>query len=277
MIRYGSWVAWLVAVILGAATVPLLWVADNVANEDGWVRFTAGFVQDRGLRDGVVEAAAGAGLARASLPPEAARLLNQALEELVKTAVEQPGFVEAWRESLRRTHRLMFGPDATSDRLVADIGPLATFVAQDVSEQLPVRLTVPDRVLVPIHEKPAKNLIDGVTASPGRSTVGVLVTGVALLASMAMAGGLAGALRRFGLAFLAVAGLMLTVTGVGLPKLLEQSPAPTAFARQMRDLLVAHASSSLDSWAVTLVAVGAVATTAGIAGGVLGRQVRRPT
>jgi hypothetical protein len=277
MIRIASWVAWLVAVILGAVTVPMLWVADNVANEDGWVRFTAGFVEDRDFRDGVVEAAAGAGLARASLPPEAARLLSQALEELVKTAVEQPGFVEAWRESLRRTHRLIFGPDASSDRLVADIGPLAMFVARDVSGQLPVRLTVPDRVLVPIHKKPDPDLIDSVKASPGRSTAGLIATGAALLASMAMAGGVSGALRRFGLAFLAVAALMLTATGVGLPKLLDQTAAPTEFARQMRDLLVAHASSSLDGWAHTLVAVGAVATAAGVAGAVLGRSVSRPT
>lgn len=269
--RLASWAAWLVAVILGIVTVPMLWVAENVASEDGWVRFTSGFVEDEDLRDGVVEAAAGAMLARVSLPPEAARLVNQALADLVKTAMKQPGFVEAWRESLRRTHRLTFDPDRASDRLVADIGPVATFVARDVSQQLPVQLQVPDRVVVPIHEDPNRDLIEGVAAAPNRSMIGLVATGIALLTSMALAGGLAGALRRFGLAFLAVAGLMVTATGVALPKLLDRTPASSEFARQMRDLLVAQASSSLDAWALTLGTVGAVATIAGVAGGALRR------
>jgi hypothetical protein len=270
--RLGSWAVWLVAVILGIVTVPMLWVSEHIASEDGWVSFTAGFVEDDELRDGVVQAAATAMLARASLPPDVAQLFNQALEELVRTATEQPGFVDAWRESLRRTHRLTFDPDSDSDRLLADIGPLATFVARDVSQQLPVRLTVPDRVVVPINNKPNQDLIEGVAASPGRSMIGLVATGVALLVSMALAGGLAGALRRFGLAFVAVAGLMLTVTGVGLPTLLERTAAPTQFARQMRDLLVAHASNSLDAWAITLGTVGAVATIAGLAGAAVSRR-----
>lgn len=267
----GSWLAWLVAVVAGIVTVPMLWVSDNVANEDGWVAFTAGFVEDDELRDGVVDAAAAAALSRASLPPEVAQLMNEALRDLVRTATGQPGFVEAWRESLRRTHRLNFDPSARSDRLLADIGPLATFVVRDVSQQLPVQLTVPDRVVVPIQEEADDDLIGTVSSSPSRSKIGLVVTGVALLASMAMAGGVAGALRRFGLAFVAVAGLMLAATGVVLPQLLKENPTSSGFAQQMRDLLVSHASNSLDAWAITIGLVGAVATVAGVIG-----SLRRP-
>ncbi|HUQ00633.1 MAG TPA: hypothetical protein VM093_09260 [Aeromicrobium sp.] len=272
MISLGSWAAWLVAVVIGVLTVPMLWVAQHIASEDGWVSFTAGFVEDEQLRDGVVKAAAGAMLARVILPPQTARLLDQSLEDLVRTAVEQPGFVEAWRESLRRTHRLTFGPDANSDRLVADIGPLATFIARDVSQQLPVRLVVPDRVVVPINKQPDPRLIERVAASPSRSMAGLIATGIALLVSMLLAGGVPGALLRFGLAFVAVSAVMFTATGVGLPRLLERAPAPTAFARQMRELLVAHASSSFDAWALTLGVIGAVATIGGVAGGALRRR-----
>lgn len=274
--RAGSWAAWFAAVVLGVLTVPMLWVADHVAREDGWVNFTAGFVEDDELRHGLVEAAAGAMLARVSLPPETARLLNQTLAELVETATEQPGFVEAWRESLRRTHRLTFDSEGTSDRLLADIGPLATFVARDVSQQLPVRLTVPDRVVVPITRQPDRGMVDAVAASPSRSMIGLVAAGIALLASMGLAGGLAGALLRFGLAFLAVAGVMLTATGLGLPALLDRTAAPSEFARQMRDLLVTHASSSLGGWALTLGVLGLVATLAGIVGARVAGEVRRP-
>ncbi|MFL6088947.1 MAG: hypothetical protein ACJ71Z_02275 [Aeromicrobium sp.] len=276
MTRSGSWLVWLVAVLAGIVTVPMLWVAENVANEDGWVTFTAGFVEDEQLRNGVVDAAAEAMLARASLPPEATRLFNQALQDLVRTATTQPGFIEAWRESLRRTHRLNFDPDAHSTRLRADIGPLATFVAHDVSEQLPVRLTVPDRVVVPIHDKPDERLIAVVASSPRWGKIGLVIVGIALLASMGMAGGVAGALRRFGLAFVAVAGLMLVATGVALPKLLAERTASSDFARQMQDLLLAHTAHSLNNWAITLGVVGVVASVVGVVGGLASRGVSHP-
>lgn len=274
----GSWIAWVVAVVIGVVTVPALWVSEHVADEDGWVEFTSGFVRDDALRDGVVDAAATAALTRTNLPAELIELMQDALRDLVRTAVERPGFVDAWRESLRLTHQLTFGPTnasgASAGRLVADIGPLATFVARDVSEQLPVRLTVPAHVEVPLQKKPNPGLVDRVTSSPTKSLVGLVVTGVALLVSMALAGGTAGALRRFGLAFVAVGAALLAATTFVLPHVLDQADGPSAFARQLRDLLVTHASGSLNAWALTLVVVGALATAGGLAGSV-GQALRQ--
>ncbi len=259
-----SWVAALVATVAAIATVPLLWVAGNVADEDGWVEFTAAFVEDGQLRDGIIDTISGAALARVTLPAEVASVVDQAFQELVRTAAERPGFRAAWRESLRRTHRLVFADDGSTDRLVADIGPLATFVVRDLSAELPVQLTVPSRLIVPIADQPDDELIDGVRASDGRSRVGLAVAGTAMVISMLLAGGTGAALRRLGVSLLGVAAAIFVATAVLVPGLLDRSPAPSGFAEQMRALLVAHASGSLEGWALALALGGAAVTALGV-------------
>jgi hypothetical protein len=55
MIRTGaSFLCWAVAVIAAIITVPTLWVATHVANEDGYVDFTRPFVSDTELRNALV-------------------------------------------------------------------------------------------------------------------------------------------------------------------------------------------------------------------------------
>ena len=260
-----SWLAALVATVAAIATVPLLWVAENVADEDGWVEFTAAFVEDGQLRDEIIGTISGAALARVTLPAAVADVVDRAFQELVRTAADRPGFRAAWRESLRRTHRLVFAEESTADRLVADIGPLATFVVQDLSAELPVQLTVPTRLIVPIADQPDDELIDAVQASADRSRTGLAVAGIAMVVSMVLAGGVGAALRRLGAVLLVVAAAIFVATGVLLPGLLDRSPAPSAFAEQMRALLVAQASESLDAWAVTLGVAGAVVVALGVA------------
>lgn len=272
-----SWFAALVATVAAIATVPLLWVAENVADEDGWVEFTAEFVEDEQLRDGVIDAVSDSVLSATALPPWLAGKVDAALLELARTAAQRPAFRAAWRESLRRTHRLVLADESTATRLVADIGPLATFVVQDLSAELPVLIALPDRLIVPIGDQPDAELIDGVRASDGRARVGLAVAGAAMLISMLLAGGVGAALRRLGVSLLGVAAGIFVATGVLVPGLLDGSPAPNGLAEQMRELLVAQASASLDAWAVTLGVVGAIATALGFAAGAIGRSVSRPS
>jgi hypothetical protein len=255
----------LVATVAAIATIPLVWVAGNVADEDGWVEFTAGFVEDEQMRDGMIDAIVDAALPRTTLPSWLAGRVDAALQELVRTAAQRPAFRAAWRESSRRTHRLVLADGATADRLVADIGPLATFVVRDLSKELPILTALPDRLIVPIADQPDDQLIDGVRASADRSRIGLAVAGIAMVVSMVLAGGVGAALRRLGAVLVGGAAAIFVATSVLLPGLLDSSPAPSAFAHQMRALLVAQAAGSLDAWAVTLGVAGAVVIASGFA------------
>jgi len=269
--RAASWIVWLVAVGAGTFTVPMLWVSHNIASEDGWVGFTAGFVQDDELRDAVISVVSGAALAQTALPSAVAGTVQQAFEQIVRTAAQRPGFVDAWRESLRRTHRLTFDSHSTSDRLIADIGPLATFVVRDVSKDLPVPLTVPDSVKIPIYESPNPDIIRQVSASSARAKLGLTVASIAMAVSMLMAGSVGGAMCRLGFGLLAVAAVVFATTGFAVPTMLERAPAGTEFAKQMRDLLVAHTSASFNAWALTLAVLGGLGAAGGLVLGTLRR------
>ena len=142
--------------------MPTLWVATHVADEDGYVDFTRPFVADTEFRNAIVATITDDVVAQGGLPAAVKPVVERALRGVATQTAKQPGFLEAWEESQRRTHRLTFGPDANTDRLTADIGPIATFVAKQVAGNLPVRVAIPDKLLVPIYDAPDREVIDQV-------------------------------------------------------------------------------------------------------------------
>ena len=144
MIRSGfSFLCWAVAVVAAIITVPTLWIATHVADEDGYVDFTRPFVADAEFRNAIVATITDDLVSQGGLPTAAKPIVERALRSVATERRKQPGFTEAWEESQRRTHQLTFGPDADTDRLTADIGPIATFVAKQVTNDLPVRVNDP--------------------------------------------------------------------------------------------------------------------------------------
>jgi hypothetical protein len=241
MIRTGaSFLSWAVAVIAAIITVPTLWVATHVANEDG-------------------------------VPAVTRPVVVATLGTVARRTSEEPGFAEAWEESQRRTHRLTFGPDANTDRLTADIGPIAAFVGQQATKNLPVRVTFPETLKVPIYDAPDREVLDQVEKTPNRSRIGLLVVGLASVLCVVFARRRINAVVALSAGAVLTGGLLLAVTGLALPEVLGRTPARTPFARQMRDLLVDRASQSLDQWLLGIVVIGGVALV--IAG--LGRALPR--
>ena len=272
MIRTGvSFLCWVAAVVAAIITVPTLWVATHVADEDGYVAFTRPFVSDTELRNAIVATIVDDVAAQSGLPTSVKPVLERTLSSVASKTAKQPGFMEAWEESQRRTHQLTFGPDADTDRLTVDIGPIATFVAKQVTGDLPVRLAVPDTLLVPVYDAPDREVIEQVDKTPNRSRIGLLVVGLASLLCLVLARRRINAVVGLGAGAVITAGVLLAGTGLALPEVLDRTPARTPFAREMRDLLVARASDSLNEWLLWIAVVGAVVLV--IAG--LGRAIPR--
>jgi hypothetical protein len=259
MIRTGvSFVCWVLAVVAAVITVPTLWVATHVAHEDGYVAFTRPFVTDTELRNALVAEIADELVSRGSLPAVTRPVVVATLGTVARRTAEEPGFTEAWEESQRRTHRLTFGPDADTDRLTADIGPVAAFIGEQATKNLPVRVTFPRTLKVPIYDAPARDVLDQVEKTPSRSRIGLLVVGLASLLCLLFARRRINAVVALSAGAVLTGGLLLAVTGLALPEVLDRTPARTPFARQMRDLLVDRASDSLDQWLLGIVVVGGV-------------------
>jgi hypothetical protein len=273
MIRTGiSFFCWVVAVVAAVITVPTLWVATHVANEDGYVDFTRPFVADTELRNALVAEIADEIVSRGGLPTVTTRpVVIATLGTVARRMAQEPGFAKAWEKSQRRTHRLTFGPEAETDRLTADIGPIAAFVVKRATKNLPLSVTVPDTLEVPIYDAPAREVLDQVEKAPSRSRIGLLVVGLASVLCIGFARRRINAIVALSAGAVLTGGVLLVVTGLALPEVLGRTPARTPFARQMRDLLVDRASNSLDQWLLGIVVVGGVALV--IAG--LGRALPR--
>lgn len=272
MIRtLASAVLWLVAVAALAVTVPVAWVADNVADEDGYVAFTAPFAADPELQDALSAGIADELVERARLP-----IGQDVFRGLVETTfgqlLERPGFQAAWEETQRRSHRATFDDTAaTEDRLVLDLAPLLEVIGDAVAENTPITLDLPDRLVVPVSQEPQAELVDGVRDAPDSTRLGIAVAVLAALGSLLVARRRSTALGWLGLGAAAVGGALMVVTSRGVPEVLARRPAATELATTMRDLLVARATASFDEWLLVVVVVGAVVALVGF-----GTRLLRP-
>jgi hypothetical protein len=273
MIRTGiSFLCWAAAVVTAIVTVPTLWIATHVADEDGYVAFTQPFVTDVEFRNAIVATITDDIATRGGLPAVAKPIVERALRAVATRTAQQPGFTEAWEESQRRTHQLTFGPDADTDRMTVDIGPIATFVAEEVAGDLSVRVRVPDKLLVPIYDAPDREVIEQVDRTPSRSLIGMLIVGGASLLCLVFARRRINAIVGLAAGAVITGGVLLVGTGLALPEVLDRTPARTPFAREMRDLLVDRASDSLNQWLLWTMIIGAVVLVIGLLGRALARS-----
>ena len=258
MIRSGtSFLAWVIAIVAAVVTIPTLWLATHVADESGYVDFTRPFVADSELRDALSAQIAADVVEQAGLPSIVQAPLEVAVRAVARRASQERGFTDAWDESQRRTHRLTFG-DKSTDRLTVDIGPIASFVGERITEDLPVKVTMPDTLLVPVYDAPDRQVLDQVDTTPSRSRIGLLVVALASLLSVVLARRRVNALVGLGAGALITSGVLRIGTGLALPEVLDRTPASSPFARQMRDLLVDRAADSLNQWLLAIAVVGAV-------------------
>ena len=80
MIRSGaSFLCWVVAVVAAIITVPTLWIATHVADEDGYVDFTRPFVADAEFRDAIVATITDDLFSQGGLPASAKPVVERAL------------------------------------------------------------------------------------------------------------------------------------------------------------------------------------------------------
>lgn len=262
MIRsLASALLWVVAVAAIAATLPLAWMALHVADEDGYVDFTAPFATDAELGDALSVGVADAVVETTDLPV-GQQLLRELVARAVTTLADAPGLPEAWRESQRASHRATF-EDGEQQGLVLDIGPIVGLVGDEIDDALPVALATPEVVVVPVTSEVRPETIEAVQATPSQAALGGVVAVVASLGSVLLARRRSTALGLWGLGVVGVAGVLMVAAHRVVPELLARRPADNELATTMRDLLVARATASFEEWLLVTVVVGGVATLLG--------------
>lgn len=254
----------IVAMLAAIVTLPLAWVADNVADEDGYVAFTSPMGTDPELQKAFSAYLGDYFVREGGLPSALQPTATSVLSAAAENTANAPGFTEAWEKSQRRSHRLMFGPDANQDRLAIDLGPLAAFVVDNVGDRLPVALPKPGTIVLQVNDESQREAFDQVSATKDRSTIGWIVVAAAVGLALLFARRRSIALAWLGAGAIGVALVLRVVTSYGVPNILEKTPAPSEFARTLQKLLADRAADSLGQWLLWLAVAGAVAVVGGV-------------
>ncbi len=191
----------------------------------------------------------------------------------MERTTNEAGFVEAWEETQRNSHREAFA-DPMPKILGLDVSPMATFVAKQVTGDLPVRLTVPGQLVVPVvTDASDRETIDRVKESSRLGRIAGIVALVAGVACVGLARRTSAAVAWLGGGVVAVTGLLWLSSGPVTQKILDHTQAPSEFARTLQKLLVDRAADSLDAWLVILAIGGGIVAVAGVVGHVaIGRR-----
>lgn len=263
--------AWLVAVVAGVVTVPVGWVATHVADEDGYVSFTEPLASDAEFQDAISVYLGEEIATRTGLPPSAQPVVAKAIRSASARLVDRPGYVKAWDETQRRSHRLVFGDirdlpaeqDGT-DRFSIDLGPLAGYVVAELGDALSVDVRPPGQLLVAVNGSAQRDLIDKVKATPSQAMTGLTVMVLAVALTVLLAVRRSVALTWLGIGALGVAGGLKLVADAAVPKVLDRSSAPSDLARTLQELLADRALASFEGWLLWIAVGGGVVVALGL-------------
>ena len=166
----GSAVLVIIALLLVAVAGPSIWMQRNVVDEAGFVQLAGPLGANKEFQGGLANVVATQSAARLALPPQLQNLAAGLIVSAAQSLYTQPGYADAWAETLRRSHALTFAPTAdqkaTGD-LNLDIAPLVGLVADKVSADIGVKLPVPGEVLISMDQPAVAKAMPVVTALAG--------------------------------------------------------------------------------------------------------------
>lgn len=263
-----SVVAGIIATLAAIVTIPILWVSVHVADEDGFVELSSQLASDSELQGALAAYIADDFVQRGTLPERLQSLATRALTSAAQATTNQPGFTEAWEQTQRGLHASAF--DESSGPIVVNVTPLANFVADRVSDQVPVSLRVESDLPVQLGSAADREQLRWVDESRTLGLVGLaiilLASLVCILAARSRALGLAG----IGLGALVASGVLWLGSTVVAPRTADESPSASEFARSLQKLLIDRGAESLMGWVEPVVMFGLAAVLLGLAGHVIG-------
>ena len=265
-----SIVAGIVATLAAILTVPLLWISLNVQDEDGFVDLGTSLASDSDLQSALAAYLADDFVARGVLPAALQDTAASAMTTVAGQATDQPGFTDAWDESLRSLHRSAF--DDASGPVTADLGPMATFVTDQVGDRLPVSLQVDSELPVRVGDEKVRDGAQWIDRSGTLWMLGLIVVLVATAVCVLGARTRGLGILRAGVGALVTAGVLWAVTSIAAPMAIDQVEDSSSFAKTLQRLLVDRASESLIDWLEPIAWSGLAAVVVGLIAHLVSRR-----
>ena len=192
----------LLAVVLAAVAVPALWLEQNVVDESGFVRLLSPMGTDKDLQSALASNLESSVIANSGIPDPLRPLAQQAMQSAANGLLSDPGYPQAWNDTLRASHKLNVSPDkASANAFELELSPMAALLAHRLGSSLGVSLAGPASLPVQVGTAQQRSWLTGA------QDLGSLAVPLAFGAALAMALGLLCARRR---------GVALAWAGLGL-------------------------------------------------------------
>lgn len=258
----------LVAVLAGivasaalAATLVYGWVAQHVADEDGFVELAQSLTTSTEVRDSLNEVLAQRLVDAVDVPAATAEQVTRLVSQATDRALAEPDVEQAWQESLRRTHAAVLDGDADG-QIPLELAPLAELVAQrtDGLVQAPSTLTVD------LRGGPSAEAVETVNDSPGLARGAAIVALVAAVVSLLAARRRGRALAGLGVGAVLAAGAVALVARLVQDRAGAEATAQSGLSAQgqLTRALLDVAVTSMDRWLLWTAIAGGVALVPGL-------------
>jgi hypothetical protein len=257
----------IVALVLAAIAGPTLWMQRHVIDQAGFVELAGPLGSNKAFQEGLSSLAASQATASLNLPPQLNDLAAAVIKTSARNIYTEPGYGQAWTETLQRSHGLTFaaaGNTEVQGDLQLDVAPLVALVAANVGEDLGVSLPTPDNVVVALEQPQLARLV------PVATMLGGWAWAIAIAAVVLLALGVLVARRRSLAVLLAGVGLaavaLLWLFGsASVESTLTGMAAGTGIAKQFGVELAAVARQSWQSGITTTFVAAGVLVAVGVA------------
>ncbi|WP_026818796.1 hypothetical protein [Arthrobacter castelli] len=142
--------AGIAAVVLCLLAVPGLWLDQNVVSEDGFVELAEPLASDGQFQEQLAEATARTVLENASLGPALMELARPLVDQAAQNLTENPGYRQAWEETLRGSHQVTMSGNDASAAVILDIAPIVALAAQQAADSVGADIQAPEQVLIDV-------------------------------------------------------------------------------------------------------------------------------
>ena len=151
----GSAILVILALVLAAAAGPSLWLQRHIVDEAGFVELAGPLGSDEEFQGSLTAMLSSQAAASVDLPPVLNALAVEVINSAVRAIYTDPGYPEAWSQTLQRSHALTFKAAENSEvagDVQLDIAPLVGLVAAKVSADVGVDVPTPEEVAVSMDQ-----------------------------------------------------------------------------------------------------------------------------
>lgn len=255
------------ALLVAAVAGPSLWLQRNIIDEAGFAKLAGPLGGNVEFQGGLTELVTARATESMNLTPPFSDFAAAIVGSAAQQVYTDPGYEQAWTQTLERSHRLTFAAAQTPETAVGvklDIAPIVGMVVGNVTEQVGVAVPLPPELVIDVEQPEMARLLPVATTLGGWGPWLAGAAVVLMVLALAVAKRRAATTLFLGLGLAVVALGWWLAAGVAQTALAQQVAGPAA----VQTLGVELGVLAGESWSRGIVATfiaAAVLVAAGVA------------